>query len=34
MRDKKKLEVIIKIIQKVYNKNLAMQEVIDALMIE
>ena len=34
MRDKKKLEVIIKIIQKVYNKNLVMQEVIDALMIE
>lgn len=34
MEDKKKLKVLLKVIQIVYDKNLGMQEVVDASMIE
>ena len=34
MNEKKKLEVLLQVIKKIYDKNLGMQEVIDASMIE
>ena len=34
MKDKKKLEVLIKVIKIIYDKNPGMQEMIDSLMIE
>ena len=34
MKDKKKLEVLIKIIKIIYDKNAGMQEMIDLLMME
>ena len=34
MKDKKKLDVLLKVIQRIYDKNTEMQEVIDAMMLE
>ena len=34
MNEKKKVEVLLQVIKKIYDKNLGMQEVIDASMIE
>ena len=34
MKDKKKLEVLLKLMQRIYNKNPGIQEVIDASMIK